>query len=95
MYRTSYRSIPTSRGPSYLPTSNQRSILPTSTARPSTGNCFLGIHETGKFKELYKIEEEVIRERATGKFKEHIKLRKRLEYRGRTVVGLGQVWDRI
>ena len=27
MYRTSYRSILTSRGPSYLPTSNQRSIL--------------------------------------------------------------------
>jgi hypothetical protein len=29
-------------------------------------------------------------ERATGKFKELIKLRKRLEYRGRTVVHLGQ-----
>jgi hypothetical protein len=27
--------------------------------RPSTGNCFLGFYETGKFKELYKIEEEV------------------------------------
>jgi hypothetical protein len=28
------------------------------------GELFLGIHETGKFKELHKIEEEVIRERA-------------------------------
>jgi hypothetical protein len=50
----------------------------------------LGIRKAGIFKELYKIEEEVIRERATGKFKEHIKLRKRLEYRGRTVGDSGQ-----
>jgi hypothetical protein len=48
-----------------LPTSNQRSIL--LTYLPWTifylGNCFLGFYETGKFKELYKIEEEVIGER--------------------------------
>jgi hypothetical protein len=33
MYRTSYRSIPTSRGRSYLPTSRGRSYLPTSRGR--------------------------------------------------------------
>jgi hypothetical protein len=69
----------------YLPPVDDLTYLPPTSDSPSSSRGFfiqqsssrgllIGNHEAEIFKELYKIEEEVIRERATGKFKELYKI---------------------
>jgi hypothetical protein len=90
-------SITNGRSLTIWPPPTQRASSPSSRGffiqQSSSRGLLIGNHEAEIFKELYKIEELISRKRATGKFKELIKLRKRLEYRRRFRADFSTVLD--